>query len=106
VLDPFGAEPGRHAADRRAREPAEEAEVGLGQHRVAVAPVSPPLGSPRESGLWKRMDACEEKTGGDVLALAHAGNVPNGRMFPLIQPFTDLSVDEACVEARGKSEPV
>lgn len=52
------------------------------------------------------MDACEEKTGGDVLAIAHAGNVPNGPMFPLIQPFTDLSVDEACVEARAKSEPV
>jgi hypothetical protein len=68
--------------------------------------VAPPLGSPRESDLWKWMEAYEEKTGGDVLAIAHNGNVSNGLMFPLIQPFTDLPVDQAYVEARARWEPV
>jgi hypothetical protein len=44
--------------------------------------VAPPLGSPRDSDLWKWMEAYEEKTGGDVLAIAHNGNVSNGLMFP------------------------
>jgi hypothetical protein len=68
--------------------------------------VLPPLGSPRDSDLWKWMEAYEEKTGGDVLAIAHNGNLSNGLMFPLIQPFTDLPVDQAYVEARARWEPV
>jgi hypothetical protein len=63
--------------------------------------VSPPLGSPREPDLWKWMAAYEEKTGGDVLAIAHNGNVSNGLMFPLIKPL-----DQAYVEARAKWEPL
>ena len=31
------------------------------------------------------MAAYEDKTGGDVLAIAHNGNLSNGRMFPMIE---------------------
>jgi hypothetical protein len=68
--------------------------------------VAPPLGSPREPDLWAWMAAYEESTGGDVLAIAHNGNVSNGLMFPLIQPFTDKPLDQAYVEARAKWEPL
>lgn len=67
--------------------------------------VTEPLGSPRDTDLWKWMQAYEDKTGGDVLAIAHNGNVSNGLMFPLMQPFTDKPVDKAYVEARAKWEP-
>ena len=39
----------------------------------------PPLGSPNPRDLWKWMAAYEEKTGGEILALAHNGNLGNGR---------------------------
>ena len=35
----------------------------------------------------------EEKTGGSVLAIAHNGNLSNGRMFPLIESFTGKPID-------------
>jgi len=31
------------------------------------------------------MDAYEQKTGGSVLAIAHNGNLSNGRMFPVVE---------------------
>lgn len=65
-----------------------------------------PLGSPRETDLWKWMANYESKTGGDVLAIAHNGNVSNGLMFPFIQPFTDKPVDQEYAEARHRWEPV
>ena len=39
-----------------------------------------PLGSDNPRDLWKWMAAYEEKTGGRVLAIAHNGNLSNGRM--------------------------
>ena len=44
----------------------------------------PPLGSPNPRDLWKWMAMCEEKTGAQILAIAHNGNLSNGRMFPII----------------------
>ena len=41
-----------------------------------------PPGSDNPVELWKWMDAYEKKTGGSVLAIAHNGNLSNGRMFP------------------------
>src|SRR5205085_3706537 len=35
----------------------------------------PPLGSPNPRDLWKWMAMCEEKTGAEILALAHNGNL-------------------------------
>lgn len=68
--------------------------------------VTPPLGSPLDTDLWRWMAEYEETTGGDILAIAHNGNLSNGRMFPIIQPFTDLPVDQAYVEARARWEPL
>jgi len=65
-----------------------------------------PLGSPKETDLWKWMADYEAKTGGDVLAIAHNGNVSNGLMFPFIQPFTDKPVDQQYAEARHRWEPI
>jgi len=46
-----------------------------------------PLGSDNPVDLWKWMAAYEEKTGGNVLAIAHNGNLSNGRMFPTVEAF-------------------
>ena len=57
-----------------------------------------PLGSDNPRDLWKWMQAYEDKTGGNVLAIAHNGNLSNGRMFPLIESFTGKPVDKEYVE--------
>lgn len=62
-----------------------------------------PLGSDNPSDLWKWMTAYEEKTGGDVLAIAHNGNLSNGRMFPLVEAF-GKKLDREYAEARAKWE--
>jgi hypothetical protein len=43
-----------------------------------------PEGSDNPRDLWKWMQAYEEKTGGQLLAIAHNGNLSNGIMFPWI----------------------
>jgi Protein of unknown function (DUF3604) len=63
-----------------------------------------PLGSDNPRDLWKWMQQYEEKTGGDVLALAHNGNLSNGRMFPMIESFTGKPVDREYAEARARWE--
>jgi hypothetical protein len=64
----------------------------------------PPLGSPNPRDLWKWMTTYEEKTGGDVLAIAHNGNLSNGRMFPIVESFTNKKVDREYVEQSAKWE--
>ncbi|MGO4287912.1 DUF3604 domain-containing protein, partial [Bosea sp. TAB14] len=63
-----------------------------------------PLGSDNPRDLWKWMASYEAKTGGSVLAIAHNGNLSNGRMFPLIESFTGKPVDKDYVEQRAKWE--
>ncbi|WP_096787432.1 DUF3604 domain-containing protein [Rhodobacter sp. CZR27] len=63
-----------------------------------------PLGSDNPRDLWTWMQAYEDKTGGDVLAIAHNGNLSNGRMFPLIESFTGRPVDQEYVETRARWE--
>jgi hypothetical protein len=65
-----------------------------------------PLGSDNPRDLWKWMAAYEEKTGGNVLAIAHNGNLSNGRMFPLIESFTGKPVDKEYAEKRARWEPL
>ncbi len=72
--------------------------------QVVPFTVDPPAGSANERDLWKWMQAYEDKTGGDVLAIPHNGNLSNGRMFPLIEFFTGKPMDRAYVEARNKWE--
>ena len=62
------------------------------------------VGSDNPRDLWKWMQAYEDKTGGDVLAIAHNGNLSNGRMFPMIEPCTGKPIDSEYAETRAKWE--
>src|SRR3954469_3427018 len=66
----------------------------------------PPLGSPNPRDLWKWMAMCEEKTGAEVLAIAHNGNLSNGRMFPIIESFNGKRIDREYAENRVRWEPL
>src|SRR5512134_1666670 len=63
-----------------------------------------PPGSDNPRDLWQWMAVYEEKTGGNVLAIAHNGNLSNGRMFPIIESFTGEPLDRAYAEARARWE--
>jgi len=63
-----------------------------------------PPGSTDPLELWKWMDRYEEKTAGQVLAIAHNGNLSNGIMFPDIKTFKGKKVNKKYVEARAKRE--
>ena len=65
-----------------------------------------PLGSDNPRGLWKWMSGYEEKTGGHVLAIAHNGNLSNGRMFPIIESFTGKPIDREYAEVRAQRERI
>ena len=72
--------------------------------RVEPFTVYPPMGSDNPRDLWKWMAAYEDKTGGNVLAIAHNGNLSNGRMFPIIESFTGKQIDREYAETRAKWE--
>jgi len=65
---------------------------------------TPPLGSNNPVDLWKWMDKYEEKTAGQVLAIAHNGNLSNGIMFPETKTFKGKKVNKKYVETRAKRE--
>jgi hypothetical protein len=67
---------------------------------------TPPLGSPDPMDLWKWMTEYEEKTGGEILALAHNGNVSNGMMFPVDAQYTGRKLDKTYITERSKWEPL
>jgi Protein of unknown function (DUF3604) len=52
------------------------------------------------------MAMCEEKTGAEILALAHNGNLSNGRMFPIIESFNGKRIDREYAENRVRWEPL
>ncbi len=57
--------------------------------------------------LWKWMQRYEEQTGGQVLALAHNGNLSNGQMFPVeTNPNTGADIDADYVTTRARWEPL
>lgn len=62
-----------------------------------------PLGSDDPVDLWKWMDAYQQSTGGRVLAIAHNGNLSNGRMFPVVEAF-GKKLDAEYVTSREKWE--
>jgi len=66
----------------------------------------PPLGSINPRDLWKWLARYEEKTGGDVLAIAHNGNLANGIMFPLEAQYDGAVLDEEYVSRRARWEPL
>lgn len=62
-----------------------------------------PYGSDNPADLWKWMASYEDKTGGNVLAIAHNGNLSNGLMFPTVEAF-GKKVDKAYAQERIKWE--
>ena len=52
------------------------------------------------------METYEANTNGDVLAIAHNGNLSNGIMFPETAQWNGRKLDEAYVNARSLWEPV
>ena len=57
--------------------------------------------------LWKWMARYEETTGGQVLALAHNGNMSNGIMFPVEKnPATGKSLSKDYAKQRARWEPL
>ena len=65
-----------------------------------------PVGSPDPRDLWKWMQQYEDRSGGQLLAIGHNGNLSNGRMFPLRDSFTNRKFDRAWAETRMKWEPL
>ena len=65
-----------------------------------------PLGSPDPINLWKWMDNYEEESGGNILAIAHNGNLSNGIMFPVDRQYTGRRLDKTYVNERILREPL
>ncbi len=55
--------------------------------------------------LWKYMDGYAHKTGGQVLAIPHNGNLSNGAMYSA-ETFDGKPMDRAYAEARASHEPL
>jgi hypothetical protein len=55
--------------------------------------------------LWTYMEGYEKKTGGDVLAIAHNGNLSNGIMFAT-ERLNGEPIDKTYAERRMKWEPI
>ena len=80
---------------------------GDGRQAALVEPYTtlPPLGSDNPVDLWKYMAVTQEKTGSEVLAIAHNGNLSNGRMFPMVEAF-GRKVDGDYAQTRARWEPL
>ena len=65
-----------------------------------------PQGSTDPEYLWKLLQAYEDKTGGNVLAIAHNGNLSNGLMFPVINPVDNKPLTEEYAQTRALWEPL
>ena len=63
-------------------------------------------GSTNPEDLWTALEAYEDKTGGELLAIAHNGNLSNGIMFPLINPVGDQPLTRTYAERRARWEPL
>ena len=55
--------------------------------------------------LWRYMDGYESKTGGQVLAIAHNGNLSNGMMFDT-KTYTGKRLTQSYAETRMRFEPL
>ena len=55
--------------------------------------------------LWEYMDAYAKKTGGQVLAIPHNGNLSNGMMYSA-ETFDGKPMDRAYAETRASHEPL
>ena len=65
-----------------------------------------PQGSTNPRDLWKWLAEYEKKTGGNVLAIAHNGNLSNGIMFPIAEQYDGKKLDVEYVTQRANWEPL
>ena len=65
-----------------------------------------PQGSTDPEYLWELLQIYEDKTGGDVLAIAHNGNLSNGLMFPVVNPVDNKPLTEEYAKTRARWEPL
>jgi len=65
-----------------------------------------PQGSTNPRDLWKWLASYEQKTGGEVLAIAHNGNLSNGIMFPISEQYDGKQLDVEYVTQRARWEPL
>ncbi|MCB1489163.1 MAG: DUF3604 domain-containing protein [Bauldia sp.] len=73
--------------------------------QVVPFTITPPLGSNNPRDLWKWLQVYEDKTGGDILAIPHNGNLSNGMMFAMQDDFADgAEFDRDYAETRQKWE--
>ena len=92
---------------------------GANMHRVVIMRDGPtrarqvvpyttqaPVGSPDPRDLWKYLNRYVEKTQGEILAIAHNGNLSNGIMFPLNAQWNGKRLDKTYVNERIKWEPL
>ena len=64
-----------------------------------------PAGSDKPEDLWRALQAYEDKTGGQVLAIAHNGNLSNGGMFPLVDAAGN-AISREYAQTRADWEPL
>ena len=74
--------------------------------QVVPFTMTAPQGSPNPRDLWKYLANYEEKTGGEILAIPHNGNLSNGIMFPLRAQYDGRKLNKNYVNQRAKWEPL
>ena len=74
--------------------------------QVVPFTMTAPQGSPDPRDLWKYLSNYVDKTDGEILAIAHNGNLSNGIMFPLEAQWNGSKLDESYITQRNKWEPL
>ncbi len=65
-----------------------------------------PLGSDNPVDLWKWMQSYVDQSRGDILAIAHNGNLSNGIMFPVVDSFSKRKINKKYAQTRARWEPL
>ena len=65
-----------------------------------------PQGSIDPRDLWQWLANYEKTTGGEILAIAHNGNLSNGLMFPIKEEYDGKQLDVDYVTQRARWEPL
>jgi hypothetical protein len=74
--------------------------------QTVPATTYPPQGSTDPEYLWSLLQEYEDTTGGDLLAIAHNGNLSNGLMFPLTNHVDGKPITREYAETRAMWEPL
>jgi hypothetical protein len=79
---------------------------GVRARMVVPLTTQPPLGTQDPLDLYQWLADYKAKTGGQVFAISHNGNLSNGWMFPMVETYAGGKVDKKYVEQRAKWEPL